>query len=250
MSMELMVKAMKSKVGNPLRKLVLIKLADNASDTGECWPSYQHIADQCEIAKSTVRKHIKQLADSGFLTVTNRKGPKGNSSNIYTLTLCRQIAHPMSPDSTGVPSDSIGVPSDSTGGMPSDSTGISHSFEPVNESLKTKAKKIAKIPKLDFSCWPDMPTEQTMLDWIAMRKRQKADVSQTVINRLSKQLHAAVAAGYPVDDCLAECVTRNWRGFELAWLINAGALRSGERHKISGDEHWSQHVFDDKDPLT
>ncbi|MDI1390068.1 KilA-N domain-containing protein, partial [Escherichia coli] len=37
---ELMVKAMKIRVGNPLRKLVLIKLADNASDQGECWPSY------------------------------------------------------------------------------------------------------------------------------------------------------------------------------------------------------------------
>ena len=34
MSMELMVKAMKIRVGNPLRKLVLIKLADNASDQG------------------------------------------------------------------------------------------------------------------------------------------------------------------------------------------------------------------------
>ena len=52
MSMELMVKAMKVKVGNPLRKLVLLKLADNASDHGECWPSYQHIADQCEISES------------------------------------------------------------------------------------------------------------------------------------------------------------------------------------------------------
>ena len=34
MSMELMVKAMKIRVGNPLRKLVLIKLADNASEQG------------------------------------------------------------------------------------------------------------------------------------------------------------------------------------------------------------------------
>lgn len=34
MSMSLMVQAMEARVGNPLRKLVLIKLADNASDTG------------------------------------------------------------------------------------------------------------------------------------------------------------------------------------------------------------------------
>ena len=73
MSMSLMVLAMKAKVGNPLCKLVLIKLADNANDKGECWPSYQHIADQCEMSKSTVRKHIKDLSDSGFLWVENRK---------------------------------------------------------------------------------------------------------------------------------------------------------------------------------
>ncbi|MCL7679870.1 helix-turn-helix domain-containing protein, partial [Klebsiella pneumoniae] len=44
MSMTLMAKAMAIKTGNPIRKLVLIKLADNANDFGECWPSYKHIA--------------------------------------------------------------------------------------------------------------------------------------------------------------------------------------------------------------
>ncbi|HCD1859753.1 TPA: helix-turn-helix domain-containing protein [Escherichia coli] len=67
MSMELMVKAMKIRVGNPLRKLVLIKLADNASDQGECWPSYQHIADQCEISKRSVMNHIAALCESGLV---------------------------------------------------------------------------------------------------------------------------------------------------------------------------------------
>src|SRR5690606_5223308 len=78
-SMSLMVAAMKMRVGNPLRKLVLIKLADNASDQGECWPSYQHIADQCEISKRSVMNHINVLCDSGFLRKEIRKGgPKGN----------------------------------------------------------------------------------------------------------------------------------------------------------------------------
>lgn len=36
MSMTLMAQAMSIKVGNPIRKLVLIKLADNANDKGEC----------------------------------------------------------------------------------------------------------------------------------------------------------------------------------------------------------------------
>ena len=148
MSMELMVKAMKAKVGNPLRKLVLIKLADNANDNGECWPSHQHIADQCEIGHSTVRKHIAALVDMGFVTIKNRKGPKGNLTNIYTISICYEVAPPVLADSTeGGPPDSIGMPPDSRPPLPPDSTGISHSFEHIKESLKdscpaTSAKSV------------------------------------------------------------------------------------------------------------
>lgn len=120
-----MVKAMKTKVGNPLRKLVLIKLADNANDMGECWPSYQHIADQCEIDRSTVRKHIKYLEFQCLLRIENRDGPKGNSSNLYRITL----DNPVGPESTGV-----GL--QPTGGVGPESTRTSHSFESVIEPKK------------------------------------------------------------------------------------------------------------------
>lgn len=130
MSMDLMVKAMNTAVGNPLRKLVLIKLADNASDQGECWPSYQHIADQCEIDRSTVRKHIKQLEAQGLLRIENREGPKGNSTNLYTLTLSG-----VGRDSPPVGPESTGVGPQPTGGVGPESTRTSHSFEPVKEPM-------------------------------------------------------------------------------------------------------------------
>lgn len=135
MSMDLMVKALKTKVGNPLRKLVLIKLADNASDQGECWPSYQHIADQCEIDRSTVRKHIKQLEADGLLRIENREGPKGNSTNLYFLTLSG-----VGRNSTPVGPESTGVGPQPTGGVGPESTRTSHSSEPVIEpkSMATK----------------------------------------------------------------------------------------------------------------
>lgn len=120
MSMMLMVKAMQIKVGNPLRKIVLLKLADNASDQGECWPSYQYIADQCEISKRSVMSHIDDLCQSGLLKKVFRKGPKGNSTNIYILTL----------PSAG---DSLPSAGDSLGGSAGAAPRISHSFEPVNE---------------------------------------------------------------------------------------------------------------------
>lgn len=87
----------------------------------------------------------------------------------------------------------------------------------------TKDNPRNAAPKnLDYSVWPAMPSEQTLKDWFAMRKAKKALVSQTVINRMAKQLQIAVTAGLTVDDCLAEAVTRGWTGFEAEWLLRRG----------------------------
>ena len=73
MSMYLTAAAFKLEVGNGLRKLVLLKLADNANDNGECFPSFQYIADQCEISKASVMRHIKALEAQGLITRIQRK---------------------------------------------------------------------------------------------------------------------------------------------------------------------------------
>lgn len=133
MSMTLMAKAMAIKTGNPIRKLVLIKLADNANDNGECWPSYKHIAGHCECSKSAVRDHIDALISMGLLAKENRIGKnngKGNTSNVYYLNL----DNPVPPKSIApMPSENTGMPSESTPPMPCGGTRTSHSFEPVNE---------------------------------------------------------------------------------------------------------------------
>lgn len=154
--MNLMAQAMSIKVGNPLRKLVLIKIADNANDKGECWPSYQHVADHCECSKSAVRAHIEALIKMGLLTKENRLGVnngKGNTSNLYYLTLdnpvpsesiapCAVKKHsPMPSKSTGVCQQvTQSVPSESTPPMPADGTRTSHSFEPVIEPKENPPK--------------------------------------------------------------------------------------------------------------
>ena len=246
MSMELMVKAMKAKVGNPLRKLVLIKLADNASDTGECWPSYQHIAEQCEISRRSVMNHVKNLENEGFLRREFRKGEKGNSSNIFHLNLTSfDRNRPSAADSPPSARDSLGGAADSLPPSESPAPRTSHSFEPVNEPLKDLPK--SKKSMLDFSCWPALPCEQTLADWVAVRKQKKASLNQTAVNRLAKHLRDAIAAGFSVEDCIATCATRGWVGFEVGWLINAGVGRS---LGLQGDKaNWSEQVFNDGDPL-
>ncbi|AVO97373.1 TPA: helix-turn-helix domain-containing protein [Klebsiella pneumoniae] len=162
MSMDLMVQAMKIKVGNPLRKLVLLKLADNASDLGECWPSYQHIADQCEISKRSVMNHIQALCECGLIKKELRTGPKGNSSNVYQLNLRSARDSPGGSANRSLPgaTDSLLGAGDSPGGSAGAAPRISHSFEPVNESVNepikhTGASAIASAPtrsaKQDYS---------------------------------------------------------------------------------------------------
>ena len=162
MSMDLMVQAMKIRVGNPLRKLVLLKLADNASDLGECWQSYQHIADQCEISKRSVMNHIEALCEGGLIKKELRTGPKGNSSNVYQLNLRSAGDSPGGSANHSLPgaADSLGSAGDSPGGSAGAAPRISHSFEPVNEPVNepikhTGASAIASAPtrsaKQDYS---------------------------------------------------------------------------------------------------
>lgn len=148
MSMGLMVAAMKLRVGNPLRKLVLIKLADNASDVGECWPSYQHIADQCEISKRSVMNHITALCDAGLLRKEIRKGgPKGNSSNVYFLTLDGGGAPPApgvvqqihQGSAAGSPPSESPAPGGSAAAAPRISNSLEPVIEPVIEPITPQA---------------------------------------------------------------------------------------------------------------
>lgn len=206
MSMNLMVKALETKVGNPLRKLVLIKLADNASDIGECWPSYQHIADQCEIDRSTVRKHIKQLEAQGLLRIENREGPKGNSTNLYFLNLWAvgQKSTPVGPESTGVGAQP-------TGGVGPESTRTSHSSEPV---IEPKPTVISDTAEGFDQFWKLYPKKKSRKDaakaWAKLAPNE--ELRQTLITALG-----------------SHCVSEDWTKEGGRYIPNASTWLNGER---------------------
>lgn len=95
-----------------------------------------------------------------------------------------------------------------------------------NDEKKDIPPKSPKGDNVDFSVWPQQPTDQTMKDWQAMRKKKKATISQTVVNRMAGELEKAVSQGYTVDECLQECVLRNWQGFKAEWM--KGSMFGGQ----------------------
>ena len=212
--MMLMVKAMQIKVGNPLRKLVLLKLADNASDQGECWPSYQYIADQCEISKRSVMSHIDDLCQSGLLKKVFRKGPKGNSTNIYILTL---------PSAT-----------DSLGGSAGAAPRTSHSFEPVTEpnSLSGRDGFMSEAAKRRIGISPNgeipfPPLFKPSADHIAMAAEKGVSIETELLNFRDYHL----SRGTQLID---------WNSAFRVWIRNARVNPLAKRGRAEQETpHWN-----------
>ncbi|WP_277592958.1 helix-turn-helix domain-containing protein [Pseudomonas chlororaphis] len=235
MSMNLMVKAMETKVGNPLRKLVLIKLADNASDIGECWPSYQHIADQCEIDRSTVRKHIKQLEAQGLLRIENRDGPKGNSTNLYFLTLggVGQKSTPVGPESTGVGPRP-------TGGVGPESTRTSHSYEPVIEPKPTGNAKGKSVKFDPQTARPENVSPKAWADWCQHRK----EIRKPLTAKSCEQQAEALKGHCDPDKVLATSISNGWTGiFPEKVLPGAGAKIGGQPSAVLSVPTHTQEMY-------
>ena len=72
---------------SPSPKFVLMALADEADDTGFCFPSHRRIAHKCSITERSVRRMIRLLADRHYLTVQQRFNNRARTSNGYQLAV-------------------------------------------------------------------------------------------------------------------------------------------------------------------
>lgn len=247
MSMLLMVQAMKAKVGNPLRKLVLVKLADQANDDGECWPSYQSIADACEMSRRTVITHIDWLEENGFLQCKHRKSNDGLSrSNVFVLTIgggenpAPQGAN-LSPGGAnaaprGANAALPGGENPALGGAnaaPIETVNESINIEPVKESVKESAARVRATPPAEPPPPADPPPPakqprfeplsallalgvdaQVAADWLAVRKAKRAALTQTALDGMVDEAHKA---GISVAEAVRICAVRGWQGFKASW---------------------------------
>lgn len=85
MSTKYLFKAIKAKIGNAQRKLVLITLADIANEHGKCWPSHQYIADRAECSRRSVITHLSALEKAGIITIDQRSESGIKTSNVYCI---------------------------------------------------------------------------------------------------------------------------------------------------------------------
>lgn len=267
MSMMLTAKAMSIKVGNPIRKLVLLKLADQANDKGECWPSYKSIAEGAECSEHSAMAHIDWLEKNGFLRVEERAAANGRTmTNIYHLTLEKRGESPAPGGESPAPYEG-----ESPAPKPVNNQSYNQSYNqsmnqydahaeacacgtPVlpdtpnvfaeawngNGSEPPAEPKPAKLPKtkpeaLAFDLLRAHGVSVVVAqDYLALRKSHRAPLTETALAGIRRE---ADKANLTLEQALSLCCERGWRGFCADWLLKdapySGHAPKGRQNNIN-----------------
>lgn len=71
---------------------------------------------------------------------------------------------------------------------------------------------------LNFSLWPNEPSQELWADFEKVRKSKRAPITQRVVDNLGREITKAQAIGMTVDDCMNELLDRGWSTFRFDWV--------------------------------
>lgn len=100
-----------------------------------------------------------------------------------------------------------------------------HKPETINQEPKKKATVVAR---------PENVEEQIWNDWLVIRKKKNAPLTETAWNQMLKE---ANKAGWPIEKAIQECCLRTWAAFKSDWISDQqGMSKTGLMNKkvISG----------------
>lgn len=110
-----------------------------------------------------------------------------------------------------------------------------------------KINKKSNANAFNFSNWPAEPSEDIWADYVKHRQRLKAPLTQTAVTRLGNEVHKAAELGFSVDDFLAECMMRGWRGGKAEWLKKdspqGGSLKHGGFSQVDYNAGVDEHGY-------
>lgn len=264
--------------GRPLKKLVLLSLADQANDRdGYCWPTYETIAKRCGMSRRTVINTVAELELEGFIRRESRFKVGGlHTSNAFWVNLQAMQAavaadidgEPRSPltrsmvnveHHNGEPHSPSIVNDDHHNGDPrSPITSIEPSFEPKGEpptaasqpALKQPAQHVAVVDAftaiLDWIGFDDAltPKERSSLDkptllaWAYWVQLKRAERSSRIYNPIGLVRAQWRSGKQPRSDLLA--LARSWIAFD-----------NDHRSRLLGRLEWAgvYAAYDPGDPI-
>ncbi|MCM5682915.1 helix-turn-helix domain-containing protein [Schlegelella sp. S2-27] len=194
------------------QKIVLLSLADNANDQGECYPSVSMLMEKCSLSDRAVQKALAELIEIGHISRSFRNG----RATIYTV-------HPrttFTPERSSPPNVVHPTPEPDSPPPPNHVHPTPERGSPitVNEPSVEPSKNRKSAPKREVSVSElvaDGLSEQTASELLAHRKRKRADLTPRAWEGIKSE---ASKAGWSAEQAVAKLLTRGWTAFEADWL--------------------------------
>lgn len=181
----------------PTAKAVLISLADNANDHGECWPSIPTIATRTCLSERAVHGAIKVLEARGVVTANRRIG----RHSTYTVTPQNHrsrcaAAHPAPAHTKPEPPQ-----------IPSKPPQLLRS----NQEQPIKATKSKKQPQAALPAPPGWINADAWDGFVENRRHIKFPLTERAAALVVKELEKFRAAGADPNAILDQSTRNGWR---------------------------------------
>jgi hypothetical protein len=77
--------------------LMLLAIADFSDDDGTAFPAVEKLAKKCRMSKRNAQERLKELSDSGELTILKNQGPPPKYPNLFRVNLASLGMKPTAP---------------------------------------------------------------------------------------------------------------------------------------------------------
>ena len=234
MSIAIMTDVWKLQGLSGTEKLVLLALADNANDSGECFPSVSMLAQKTCVCERAVRNAIRDLEAGGYVSSSSRAG----TSTLYRIN--------TTPAPDAAPPRHV-VPPTPARGAP-----ITISEPSSEPSLNQKTTRSKSAPVDWVADLQARGVDRVVAEsWLQVRKSKNAAVTVVAVDGIQRE---AQKSGLPLDDVLRMCCERGWAGFKASWLneqprgspalAGRDASRAAAAKAIFGDVEHEHRIID------
>lgn len=234
----------------PVRKCVLMALADRADDSGVAWPSIAWLCEWTCYGRRTVMDALVDLKASGLVRIVENKGR--NSSYEIDLAALSQKFPETFEDQTGTQAVAAPVKEEEIGDNPGGSrtgAGTARVREPhghpggsrtplvrephgggagaapdtsidIHKTSKRQGEARENAPAV--SQLPGVSAE-LMADYEQVRKAKKAGpFTATALAGLQRE---ASKAGVTLAEAITECCEAGWQGFKAEWYFRRRGIQ-------------------------
>ncbi|ARP88618.1 hypothetical protein CAL13_08775 [Bordetella genomosp. 9] len=221
------------------QKLVLLSLADNANDQGECYPSLAQICARTCLSERAVRGAIRALEDMGYVKSVSRLG----TSTMYHLTTTpahgappagnapRQEMPPRGAPDAALPRHDV-PPTPARGApKPSINRQLNHHLTVTKRRVKGGGFDAAQIEL------PDWLPADAWAKWVKHRREIKKALTEETTKQQIAKLHEWHEQGHRVNEIIDHCVGAGWQGLFLPnnWSRPAGAAQQPKKANAHGN---------------